>query len=313
MTMERHLPPMEGAPDGPLPGMKPPMAEIGGIRRKTLDIPYAQESESQRLDIFLPEEGEGPFPALIYTHGGGFCLGDKRDDHLEPYLKALERGWAVVAVEYRLSGEAIFPAAVLDVRQAVRWVRAHAAEHLLDARRLIAIGGSAGGNLAAMLGMNVPNGAFPGESAADTYEQEPFVLAAVDQFGPIAFKNMDDQARANGVSIVEHDLPHSAESKYLGIPVAKASQALCDKASPLTYAGEGMAPLLVQHGTVDRLVPYQQSEAFVEALQQKGLGGKVRFTPLVGADHEDKMFATDQNLERVFGFIAEQLRGVDAK
>ncbi len=91
----------------------PRMARIDGIARRALDVAYAQESPNQRLDVFLPAEGDGPFPALIYTHGGGFAFGDKRDDHLEPPLQALKQGIAVVAVEYRLSGEALFPAAVL--------------------------------------------------------------------------------------------------------------------------------------------------------------------------------------------------------
>ena len=99
-------------------GFMPPMADISSIARKRLDLPYGTQSVNQRLDVFLPGVGEGPFPALIYVHGGGFAMGDKRDDHLTPYLEALERGIAVVAVEYRLSGEAVFSAAVLDARVA---------------------------------------------------------------------------------------------------------------------------------------------------------------------------------------------------
>lgn len=288
---------------GPPADFQPPMADISHINRKVLDVAYDQLSPNQRLDIFLPEHGDGPFPLLVYIHGGGFAIGDKRDDHLEPYLKALELGWAVAAVEYRLSGEAIFPAAVLDVRNAVRFLKLQAADYQLDPNRFVSIGGSAGGNLAAMLGMNIPNGAFPGESEAAEYPVDPYVIGCVDQFGPITFKTMDDQARANGISIVEHDLPHSAESRYLGIPIAQASNVLCDNASPLTYAGKRMAPILIQHGTIDRLVPYQQSEEFAEQLKKKGLGQKVTFTALEGADHEDRMFSSPENLQIVFDFI----------
>lgn len=305
--MDMKFPPM-GGPGGPPPGFKPPMADISAISRKTLDIPYGNESKNQRLDIFLPEAGDGPFPTLVYIHGGGFAIGDKRDDHLEPYLKAMDRGWAVAAIEYRLSGEVIFPAAVLDVRRAVRFLKERAKEYRVDPAKFVSIGGSAGGNLAAMLGMNIPNGDFPGESKENQYIADPFVIGCVDQFGPVTFKTMDAQARANGISIVEHDLPHSAESKYLGIPVAQACQPLCDQASPLTYAGDRMAPILVQHGTVDRLVPYQQSEEFVKALRGKGLGNKVTFTPLKGADHEDKMFGCPENLKTVFDFIESVIK-----
>lgn len=175
----------------PPPGWTPPMADISWVRRKYLDIPYAGQSPNQRLDIYLPQEGEGPFPLLIHVHGGGFAFGDKRDDHMNAYLKALGWGWAAASVEYRLSGEAPFPAAVLDCRSAVRYLRENAAEYHLDPSRFAAIGGSAGGNLAAMLGMNVPNGAFPGEDDSGSYAAEPSVGAAVAQFGPMNFRTMD--------------------------------------------------------------------------------------------------------------------------
>lgn len=118
---------MKKPPMGPPPaGFKPPMADLSGVRRMELDIPYGSESPAQRLDMFWPETGEGPFPTLVYVHGGGFALGDKRDSHLDGYLGCLARGFALAAVEYRLSGEALFPAAVLDCRSAVRYLRDNA-------------------------------------------------------------------------------------------------------------------------------------------------------------------------------------------
>lgn len=281
----------------------PRMTDVSGIARKFLDVRYGADSPNQRLDVLLPEVGSEPFPALIYVHGGGFAFGDKRDEHLAPYLAALARGWAVVSVEYRLSGEVIFPAAVLDVRSAVRFVRAHAAEYGIDPEKLASIGGSAGGNLAAMLGMNVPNGAFPGESG--TCGAEPFVDVAVDQFGPMDFRSMDDQAHANGVSFADHDLPDSPESRYLGAPVPEAPEELCAQANPLHYAGAAMAPMLVQHGTRDRLVAFQQSEEFVAGLRARGLGERVRFTPIDGADHDGPEFWTAENMALVLDFIEE--------
>ena len=296
---------MKKPPMGPPPaGFKPPMADLSGVRRMELDIPYGSESPAQRLDMFWPETGEGPFPTLVYVHGGGFALGDKRDSHLDGYLGCLARGFALAAVEYRLSGEALFPAAVLDCRSAVRYLRDNAARRRVDPHRLCAIGGSAGGNLAAMLGMNIPNGAFPGETQARG--TQPFVQAAVDQFGPMNFKTMDAQARENGVSFDDHDTPQSPESKYLGAPVQQAENAA--QANPLTYAGEAMCPMLVQHGTADRLVPFAQSEEFVEGLRARGLGDRVIFTPLPGADHEDKAFFTEENLARVLDFAEAHLR-----
>ena len=281
------------------------MADLSWVKQMTLDIPYGSDSPAQRLDLFWPEAGEGPFPTLVYVHGGGFAFGDKRDGNLEGYLKCLRRGWALAAVEYRLSGEALFPAAVLDCRSAVRFLKANAERYRLDPARFASIGGSAGGNLAAMLGMNVPNGEFPGEACAEG--PQPFVCAAVDQFGPMNFRSMDDQARANGVSFADHDQPDSPESRYLCEPVQQSER--CAQTNPLTYAGPGMAAMLVQHGTADRLVPYQQSEEFVSGLQARGLGDRVRFISLQGAGHGDPLFAADENMARVFDFLDPMLNG----
>ncbi len=281
--------------------------DVSGIKNKFLDVAYANQSKAQRLDIYLPEDGKGPYPVLVYIHGGGFMMGDKRDDHVLTYLKGLERGYAVASVEYRLSKEALFPAAVLDCREALRYLKANASMYSLDTERIAVIGGSAGGNLTAMMGMNIPNGQFAGEDPNYEYGELPIVAAAVDQFGPMDFKSMDAQARANGVSNIEHDEPSSPESCYLGIAVPKASDELCAQANPLTYASKRMCPMLVQHGTVDRLVPYEQSVEFVAGLREK-LGEKcVEFTPLTGADHDDKMFSSNENMAVVFKFLDEHI------
>ncbi|MDO4322703.1 MAG: alpha/beta hydrolase fold domain-containing protein [Lachnospiraceae bacterium] len=296
-----------GVEAAPGQGHEPVMADISWINRSYLDIPYGEESKNQRLDLFLPEEGQGPFPVLVYTHGGGFAFGDKRDFHLEAYLEGVRRGFAVAAVEYRLSGEAIFPAAVLDCREAVRFLKAHAKEYGLDPERMVSIGGSAGGNLAAMLAMNIPNGAFPGEKPEDEYRETPFVAAAVDQFGPMNFKTMDDQARANGISFADHDEPLSPESKYLGIAVPEASKELCAAADPASYISEKMSPILVQHGTVDRLVPQQQSLEFVREIKERIGEDKVEFAALEGAEHDDPMFGAEENLNLIFDFLRRRL------
>ena len=285
----------------------PPRADISWVKRQYLDVPYGTDSKAQCFDLFLPEEGDGPFPVLIHIHGGGFAMGDKRDDHMDAYLKGLHRGIAVGSFEYRLSGEAKFPAAVLDCRNALRFLAAHAAEYKIDPERIMFIGGSAGGNLVAMMGMNIPNGAFPGEGSADSYSPLPKVRAAIPQFGPMNFRNMDDQARQNGISNVDHDVPTSPESKYLGIAIPEAPQELIDQANPATYAGEAMCPMLVQHGTADKLVPFEQSVEFVDALKAKGLGDRVTFVPLEGANHEDKRFVAEENMNLVFDFLSKHM------
>lgn len=298
------MPPMGGPPAG---GFVPPMADISWVKRKFLDVAYDTKSRRQCFDLYLPDEGDGPFPLLIHIHGGAFAFGDKRDDHMDAYLVGIKRGYAVASIEYRVSSEASFPAAVLDCREAVRYMKSHAEEYKIDVNRIIAIGGSAGGNLASMIGMNVPNGAFPGEENRVEYSCEPNVQVCIDQFGPVRFETMTAQAIANGVSEVHPDPAMMPESKYLGYPIDKAPTELLAKAYPGTYASEKMAPMLVQHGTADHLVPWAQSEEFVADLTAKGYGDRVEYIPLEGADHEDKRFFLEDNMNLVFKFIEKHL------
>lgn len=285
---------------------KLPMADIGWVKRKYLDVVYAGESPNQRMDIYLPEEGDGPFPVMFHIHGGGFAIGDKRDDHMDTYLRFLKKGIAVGSIEYRLSGEAIFPAAVLDCREAIRFARAHAEEYRLDGAHIGVIGGSAGGNLSAILGMNLPNGAFPGEENRE-FTGDCHVNVAIDQFGPVAFDVMDEQAKSNQVSFVNHNEPDSAESSYLGGALPTLERAYVAQASPITYINPNMAPLLVQHGQADRLVPCQQSEMLVAAIREKQPEAVVEFTTLPTADHEDKQFGSEENMELLWNFIRRYL------
>ena len=294
-------------PGGPPADFQVKMADISWVKRKYLDVPYASASYAQRLDLYLPDEGDGPFPLVVHLHGGGFGMGDKRDDHMDTYLKGLAHGYAIASVEYRLSSEAIFPAAVLDCREAFRFLKRNAAEYHVDPDRICALGGSAGGNLAALMGMNIPNGAFPGEEGL-TFDGDCTVKAAVDQFGPIDFRHMDDQARANGVSFVDHDQPSSAESSYMGGALPTLSDEWLAKADPTAYINEGMAPLLVEHGCMDKLVPFAQSVNFVNAVYQKLGQGRVEFVPLPNADHEDKEYSSDWNMNVLWTWLDKNLK-----
>lgn len=291
---------------GPPAGFVPKMADISWVKRKELDIAYAGESPAQRLDLYYPETGEGPFPVLLHIHGGGFGMGDKRDDHMDAYLKFLEKGIAVGSIEYRLSGEAIFPAAVLDCREAVRFVRRNAQKYQIDPERIGVLGGSAGGNLAALVGMNIPNGQFCGEEGKEL-DGSCCVRFAIDQFGPIDFRHMDEQARQNGVSFDDHDAPFSAESSYMGGPLPELSDEWLEKANPAAYISERMAPLLVEHGCMDKLVPFAQSVNFVNEIYRKLGQGYVEFVPLPNADHEDREYSDEWNMAVLWSWIEKQL------
>ena len=105
--------------------------DVSRVKRKFLDLAYG-EHPKQKLDIYLPETGEGPFPTIVYIHGGAFIGGDKRDDQMLYVSDGIVRGYAVVSYEQRLLPEGVFPLPVYDTKAALRWLKAHAAEYCLD-------------------------------------------------------------------------------------------------------------------------------------------------------------------------------------
>lgn len=160
-----------------------------------------------------------------------------------------------------------------------------------------------------MLGMNAPNGQFLGEEGRTDLQTQPTVALAIDQFGPMNFATMDVQAKENGFSLANHGEAMSPESKYIGCALPEAEAGLIAQANPATYISPAMTKILVQHGTHDRLVPYAQSVEFVGEIEKKMGEDRVTFVPLDGADHEDKRFFAEKNMDLVFAFIADNLKG----
>jgi acetyl esterase/lipase len=284
----------------------PPQANVDPIKRKWLDLPYASLSTAHKLDLYLPEEGDGPFPLIFHIHGGAFEMGDKRDAYLSSYLRALARGYAVASVNYRLSGEAVFPAAVMDLKAALRWLRANSQDYMLDGGRIAACGGSAGGNLAAMLALTSRVRVL--EDLSQGNAGYPCgVQAAVDMFGPTDFLVMKGQLAADGLGPAEWDENGMPESRYLGAPISSVPDKVA-QANPMTYIHPEMPPLLIQHGRVDHLVSVRQSMIFVEALRKAVPADRFEFDILEGADHGDPLFETEANMERVFAFLDRHLK-----
>jgi len=288
------------------PPFDAPIADVSHIRCKWLDLPYASLSLTQKLDIYLPDEGDGPFPVILYIHGGGFASEDKRRIHLLPFLKGVEHGYAVVGVDYRLSGEAIFPAGLQDVKAAIRWLRANSQQYHLDGNRIAACGGSSGGNYAAMICLTDRVTELDDLSLGNP-EYPCNVQAAVDWFGPTDFLKMDEQLAENGYGPGDHGEADSPESRYLGAKLADVPLKVV-LANPMTYVHEHMPPLLIQHGRLDAMVPVQQSMIFVEKLEKYVSPDRFEFDIIEGAGHADPLFETDENMERVFSFLDRHLK-----
>jgi acetyl esterase/lipase len=228
------------------------------------------------LDLYLPRE-DGPVPVIVHVHGGGWRRGSRR--HPLPVLGAdfydrlAAQGFAVAAIDYRLSGEARFPAPLDDVRTAIGWVGEHAAGYGLDTGRVYLWGDSAGGHLAllaALTGATAPGSGVPGSGVRGVVAWFPVTdLAGLPS----------DVADAGGVP---DPGPESREALLLGAPAASVPD-LAREASPVSHASAAAPPVLLMHGAADDLVPPAQSIRLAEALHAAGSAVELELIP--GATH----------------------------
>jgi acetyl esterase/lipase len=279
------------------------------IRGKFIDVPYAVLSPAQKLDIYLPEAGEGPFPVILAIHGGAFMGCDKSDAQVTPMLEGLKRGYAVVAVNYRLSWEAIFPALVQDAKAAVRWVRANARKYHFDPDRIAAWGGSAGGYLSTMLGTSAEVPELEDLSLGNP-DRPCNVQAVVSWYGPANFLKMDEQLAASGLLPppgFRHSEANSPESLLLGQLITEIPEHV-KAANPETYINNRVPPFLLQHGAKDPVVPVQQSIEFTAKLKQVSGADRSDLDIIEGAEHADPKFETPDNVKRVLDFLDTHLK-----
>lgn len=276
------------------------------IKNKWKNIPYATISEAQKLDVYLPDQGNGPFPVILAIHGGAFKFGDKASSHMVFMLEGLKKGYAVISINYRMSGEAKAPQLIHDVKAAVRWVRAHASEYKLNGNKIAAWGPSAGGHLSALVGTSAEVKALEDFSLGNA-AQSSRVQAVVDWFGPINFLTMDDQYDMLGVKGMPHNTADSPESLVIGKHIIHAEEEV--KAfNPETYITKDDPPFFIQHGSKDPLIPYLQSMAFADALYKVLGKEKVHFELLEGEGHGGPQFFDQKNLEKIFAFLDKYLK-----
>ncbi|RPH61393.1 MAG: alpha/beta hydrolase [Chloroflexi bacterium] len=287
----------------------PPPADTSHLQRKFLDLAYAPLSPAQKLDIYLPDAGDGPFPVILAIHGGAFMGCDKADLQVLPMLEGLKRGYAVVSINYRMSGEAQFPALVQDAKAAVRWVRANARRYRFDPQKIAAWGGSAGGYQATMLGVSA--GIRNLENLALGNPDQPcHVQAVVAWYAPTDFLKMDDYLTDSGLLPppgFRHTEADSPESLLLGQQITEIPEKV-KAANPETYIRSSGPPFLLQHGTKDPVVPVQHSIAMAAKLEKAWGQDKVTLELLEGAEHADVRFETPENVARVLDFIDKHLK-----
>jgi acetyl esterase/lipase len=249
------------------------------------------------LDLYLPPSR--PAPVCLWVHGGGWARGSRSARAAERLLPVARAGVAVAAVEYRLSGEAAFPAQLDDVRSAVRWVRRNAADLGLAAERVGVWGGSAGGHLAALLAL------CPDERDGELGDSS--VQGAVCWF-PITDLTMRDTDVPEGPPppfLTGPPPSPSNEARLLGVESVGSAADAARAASPVTHVHPGAPPFLFVHGDRDGLVPSAHSRTLHRALQAQGVDTSLLL--LAGANHEDPAFEAAQVLAAVAAFLRSAL------
>jgi acetyl esterase/lipase len=270
------------------------------------------------LDLYKPAKSGQSLPLVIYLHGGGWQSGHTRhsgafEDWPGVLASIAARGYVVASVEYRLSGEAPFPAAVQDVKAAVRWLRTHATEFGIDKARAVVWGGSAGGQLAALVGASCGATALEPPSAAANQRPEPGAASMpVSQPRQTAAAESDCvQGVVTWYGIFDFSVPRGdAEYRYLGCAPGKCSAATLAAAGAISYVDSKDPPVLMIHGVNDHTVPIAQSRSYLAALRAKGVKGELVEIP--GVDHSFIGATPEATREASLRALNETLAFIDA-
>ena len=233
-------------------------------------IEYANPDEQHlAANIARPNTGDGPFPAVVCIHGGGFRAGH-RDGYNGLCLTLAQRGYVALTVSYRLAPKYKFPAAVHDTKAAVRWLRAHSEDYKVDPKRIGATGGSAGGHLAQFLAVTSGVARFEGDGG--NADHSSHVACVVNVYGPSDFTKSYGKS-VDAAEVLPLFLGGNLETAY--------HQHILS--SPLYWVTPNAAPTLCIHGTEDKYVAHEQAVWLIDKLKAADVEAELLTLP--GAGH----------------------------
>jgi acetyl esterase/lipase len=275
----------------------PPFQPPPGVTVDRNIVYTSGDQMPQALDLFRPVSAAGSRPAVVFLHGGGWSAGSKNDFQRQAAYLAT-RGYVCISVNYRLSQQAPWPAALEDAKAAVRWLRANAATYGLDPKRIAAAGGSAGGQLAALLGTTAGVKTMEGDRGSPGFSS---AVQAVVAFNPLTdfFSAQEETKSPEAVT--------KQVSAYLGGTMDKLPE-IYMQASPIAHVGPASAPFLFLHGDSDTTLPYSQSTEMQSALQAVGV--RAELYTAAGGNHGFFNFAPyyQPALERMEAFLDSALK-----
>lgn len=287
----------------------PPVLYPGNVR-SFRDVIFAQLIGFRPLtmDLYLPPPGGRKKPVVVFIHGGAWRHLTARDggtlrDFPAVLASVAARGYVVASVNYRLSGEARFPAPVQDVALAIRWLRRHAARYGIDTNRFVAWGSSAGGEIATVLGTACGVPALQPTVVRDSKARLPTtcVQGVIDWYGLVDLEH-------DGTDLGKPEVPDYVTT-YLGCQLSKCPAGWARSASPFPYIDAKDPPFLIQHGAADTTVSPRQSQRLYAALRAAGVPAELVIYPGVahgfakvpGGGPDD---AVDrQAMDKVFAYL----------
>jgi acetyl esterase/lipase len=257
--------------------------------RKVLNIAYTKtKNPRQTLDIIYPTTGEAPYKLIVVFHGGGWAKGDKQSESIGSIFQAVTQGYAVASVNYRLSDEVTWPKPLHDAKAAIRYLRANAFRHLLDAEKVVVWGTSTGGHLAQMLAATNNQRAFE-----DLRMGYATISSAVQ--GVVSWYGISDITALPATAT-------PAANKLMGFDV-KAEKSRAREASPVELVTADFPPIWLVHGTGDELVPFEQSTNMKKKVDEAT--GRIISTvkPYNGAAHGDPAIKTPVSVGDDLDFV----------
>jgi acetyl esterase/lipase len=249
-----------------------------------------------KLDLAMPTNGAGPFPAVVCIHGGGWRAGKRQDlSKLVEFLAG--KGYVALTVSYRLTDKARFPAQIEDCKAAVRWLRANAKKYKVNPDRVGAVGFSAGGHLVCMLGTTNKKDGLEGKGGHAGKSSR--VQAVVSFFGPTNFNTKDWSEQIEKTFLIP----------FVGSKFEEKPE-LYKKISPINYVTKDAPPFLFFHGTKDPLVGLRHSRELAAKLQKVGVSARV--VVMEGAGHGWAGKKLTETLDQTVAFFDKTLKGKKA-
>lgn len=250
-------------------------------------------ADSLKLDIYLPQKHTKKTPLIVWIHGGAWMRGDKevfRKKNNRLLNALLNEGYAIASINYRLSGEAIFPAQIQDCNDAINYLWINNKKYSINKNRIAVMGRSAGGHLAALVATS-NNHAVPDFFSAPNKPKFK-INALISFFGPTELIALEENKKKKS--------DKSSTARFLGGQPSNIPE-IARKASPVTYINKHTPPTILLHGTSDKKVPATQSELFKSKLDENDVANEIYLVE--EATHGDRIFDSEQYVTFVLNFL----------